>query len=170
MFVRNSLAFSMIQRMLAIWSQVLLPFLNRSCMSGSSQFTYWWSLAWRILSITLLACDESESCFIMSDSLWPHGLYSPWNSPGSNTGVDSCSLLQGILPTQGLNPGLPRCRWILYQLTREQLRTPVFWPGEFYGLYSPLGHRESDMTEQISVHLMLADDIVQDSIDSLNFF
>ena len=41
----------------------------------------------------------------MSDSL--HGLHSPWNSPGQNTGVGSCYLLQGIFPTQGLNPGLP---------------------------------------------------------------
>ena len=46
----------------------------------------------------------------------PHGLYSPWNSPGQNTGVGSCSLLQGMFPTQGLNPGLLHCRWILYQL------------------------------------------------------
>ena len=30
---------------------------------------------------------------------------------------------------------------------REQLPTPVFWPGEFHGLYSPWGHKESDMTE-----------------------
>ena len=44
-------------------------------------------------------------------------LYSPWNSPGKNTGVGSLSLLQGIFPTQGLNPGLPHCWWILYQLS-----------------------------------------------------
>ena len=50
----NSLAFLMIQRMLAIWSLVLLPFLNPAWTSGISQFTYHWSLAWRILSITLL--------------------------------------------------------------------------------------------------------------------
>ena len=37
----------------------------------------------------------------MSDSLWRHGLYSPWNSPGQNTGVGSLSLLQGIFPSQG---------------------------------------------------------------------
>ena len=43
----------------------------------------------------------------MSDSLQPHVLYTPWNSPGKNTGVGSCSLLQGIFPTQGSNPGLP---------------------------------------------------------------
>ena len=51
----------------------------------------------------------------MSDSLRPHGLYSPWSSPGQNTGVGSLSLLQGIFPTQGSNPGLPHCRRILYQ-------------------------------------------------------
>ena len=45
----------------------------------------------------------SESRSVMSRSLRPHGLYSPWNSPGQNTGVGSRSLLQGIFPTQGLN-------------------------------------------------------------------
>ena len=64
----------------------------------------------------------SESCSFVSDSLQPHGLYGSWNSPGQNTGVGSCSLLQGIFPTQGLNPGFPHCRQILYQLaTREAL-------------------------------------------------
>ena len=38
---------------------------------------------------------ESESCPVVSNSLWPHGLNSPWNAPGQNTGVDSCSLLRG---------------------------------------------------------------------------
>ena len=46
----------------------------------------------------------------MSDSLWPHGLYSLWNSPGQNTGMGTLSLLQGIFPTQGSNSGLPHCR------------------------------------------------------------
>ena len=59
--------------------------------------------------------SESESCSVVSNSLWPHGLYSPWNSPGQNTGVGSLSLLQGIFPTQGLNPGLLHHRQILYQ-------------------------------------------------------
>ena len=57
----------------------------------------------------------------MSDSLQPHGLYSPWNSPGQNTGVSSCSLLQGIFPTQELNRGLLHCRQILYQLMESML-------------------------------------------------
>ena len=59
---------------------------------------------------------ESESCLIVSNSFWPHGLYSPWNSLGENTGVGSLSLLQGIIPTQGSNPGLLHCRQILYHL------------------------------------------------------
>ena len=45
--------------------------------------------------------------------------YSPWNSLGQNTGVGSLSLLQGIFPTQGLNPDLPQCRRILYQLSHK---------------------------------------------------
>ena len=55
----NSLAFSVICQMLAIWSLVPLPFLKSAWTSGISQFTYCWNLAWRILSITLLACEMS---------------------------------------------------------------------------------------------------------------
>ena len=51
--------------------------------------------------------------------LRPQGLYSPWNSPGQSTGVRSLSLLQGIFPTQGSNPGLLHCRQILYQLSHK---------------------------------------------------
>ena len=54
--------------------------------------------------------SESGSRSVLSDSLQPHGLYSPWNSPVQNTGVGSLSFLQGIFPTQGLNPGLLHCR------------------------------------------------------------
>ena len=149
----------------------------------------------------------------------PQGPYSPWSSPGWNTGVGSLSLLQGIFPTQELNPGLLHCREILYQLMhkgsplssvgkesacnvgdpgsipglgrspgegkgyplqyfgallmaqlvknppvmwgtqdpwvgkilwrRERLPTPVFWPEEFHGLYSPQGHKEPDMTDRL---------------------
>ena len=59
MFFWNSLAYSMIQQMLAIWSLVPLPFLNPAWTPESSRFTYCWSLAWRILSMTLLACEIS---------------------------------------------------------------------------------------------------------------
>ena len=36
---------------------------------------------------------------------------------------------------------------------REWLHTPVFWPGEFHGLYSSWGRKESDMTERLSLSL-----------------
>ena len=62
---------------------------------------------------------ESGSCLVVSDSLQPHGLYSPWDSPGQDAGVGSHSVLQGMFPTQGLNPGLPHCRRILYQLSHK---------------------------------------------------
>ena len=61
----------------------------------------------------------------MSDSLQPQGLCSPWNSPGQDTGVGTLSLLQGIFPTQGLNPGLPHCRQNLYRLSRLVKNLPV---------------------------------------------
>ena len=57
-------------------------------------------------------------------TLWPHGLHSPWNSLGQNTGVGSLSLLQGIFPTQGSNPGLLHCRRILYQLSHKGSPSP----------------------------------------------
>ena len=68
----------------------------------------------------------------MSDSLQPCGLYSPWNSPGQNTGVSSLSLLQGIFPTQGLNPGLLYCGRILYQLSHQG--SPSYWVSTFIPL------------------------------------
>ena len=66
----------------------------------------------------------SESGSVMSDSLQPQGLepprlLCPWNSPGQNTGVGSCSLLQGVFKTQGLNPCPPHHRQTLYHLTHQ---------------------------------------------------
>ena len=59
-FFWNSLAFSMIQQMLAIWSLVPLPFLNPAWTSGSSWFTYFWSLAWLIYWVLWLDhCNET---------------------------------------------------------------------------------------------------------------
>ena len=60
-----------------------------------------------------------ESHSVVSDSLRPHGLYNPWTFPDKNIGVGSLSLLQGIFPTQGSNPGLAHCWWILYQLSHK---------------------------------------------------
>ena len=62
---------------------------------------------------------ESESHSVVSDSLRPRGLCSPWNSPGQSTGVGSRSLLQGIFSTQESNLGVPHCRQILYRLSHQ---------------------------------------------------
>ena len=67
----------------------------------------------------ILSKWKKVSHSVMSDSLWSHGLYSQWDSPGQNTGVGGLSLLQGIVPTQGSNPGLPHHRRILYQLSHQ---------------------------------------------------
>ena len=73
---------------------------------------------------------------VMSNSLWPHGLYptrlfSPWNSPGKNTGVGCHTLSQGIFLTQeGSNLGLLHCRRILYRLSHQgSLNNPTNWWG-----------------------------------------
>ena len=64
------------------------------------------------------------SCLVVSDSLWPHGLYPtkllcPWNSPGKNTGVGCHALLWGIFPTQGSNPGLLHWRQFFYHVSQQ---------------------------------------------------
>ena len=79
----------------------------------------------------LVLCSESESenesCSVVSDSLQPHGLHSPWNSPGQNMRVGSCSLLQGIFPTLGLNSGFLHSRQILYQLSPQASAQILEW-------------------------------------------
>ena len=75
------------------WSQhfqILLPFI-------------WLSFSFANCFFSCLNGYSNEDCSVMSDFLWPHGLYSPWNSLGQKTGVGSCSFLQGIFPTQGSN-------------------------------------------------------------------
>ena len=79
----------------------------------------WYSQTQKFQSIFLVTESESEGCPVVSDSWRLHRLCSPWNCPGQNTGVGSFSLLQGIFPTQGLNPGFPHCRQILYQLSYQ---------------------------------------------------
>ena len=66
------------------------------------------------------------NCSIFSDSLQPHGLspariLCPWNSPDKNIGVGCHSLLQGIFPTQGSNPGLLHGRLLLYHLSHHKM-------------------------------------------------
>ena len=77
--------------------------------------------------LQILAVMWSESRSVMSDSLRPNRLYSPWDSPGWNTGVGRLSLFQEIFPTQGLNPGLQHWRRILYQLSHKESWKKLEW-------------------------------------------
>ena len=93
----------------------------------------WWHLegalwevtkSWRCILMTgVVVCVRQ----LLSLTLWPRGLYSPWDAPDLNTGVRSLSLLQGIFPTQGLHPGLLHCRWILYQLSHKGSPRVLEW-------------------------------------------
>ena len=76
------------------------------------------------LKSLLMKVKVAQSCPTLCD---PHGLYSPWNSPGQTTGEGSLSLLQGIFPTQGWNSGLPHCGQILYQLSNQGRPRIVEW-------------------------------------------
>ena len=85
-FLDLSCLFFMIQRMLAVWSLVSLPFLNPACTSGSSCFMSCRRLAWRVLSITLLTCK-------MSATVWwfEHSLQLPFFEIGMKTDLfQSC--------------------------------------------------------------------------------
>ena len=67
------------------------------------------SILWTLEKFLVLAkiIEWSEGRSVVSNSLRPHGLYSPWNSPGQNTGVGSVSLLQGILTNSGIKTRAP---------------------------------------------------------------
>ena len=87
-------------------------------LSSSSSYSEPIAFTWHTTP-SFLYESENESCSAVSDSLRPHGIYSPWDSPGQNTEVGSLSLLQGIFPTQGSNPSFLYCRQILYQLSHK---------------------------------------------------
>ena len=121
------------------WSHVHCRLPPNHWVSPSSCFSlllYWWN---KPVCKMLKFKDKRQNCFSgigncltplfrctwkslsRSYSLQPHGLYSPWNSPGQNTGVGSHSLLQGIFPTQGSDPGLLHYKQILYQLSHQEI-------------------------------------------------
>ena len=118
----------MSRRQLLLFMAIYFPliYLYKLFISLKSQL---WNIS---LCVCVYVCVcVCEGCSVMSSPLQPHGLYSPWHSPGQNTGVGSLSLLQGIFPTQGSNPGLPNCRQVLYQLSHQgspRILEPVAYP------------------------------------------
>ena len=96
--------------MSAIWSLVPLPFLNPTCTSRSSPFTYCWSLVWKALTVTLLACEMSPQLgdphspgVVNSDAL------SAWNGQSETTrgGRDWASRRHGVPVSVGPSGPLP---------------------------------------------------------------
>ena len=95
-----------------------------SCLENPMDRGAWLAIVhWVANSWTQLSDyeSESESHAVVSNSLQPHGLYSPWNSPGQNTGVGSLSLLQWIFLTQESNQALLHCGQILYQVIYQEI-------------------------------------------------
>ena len=145
MFFWNSLAFSMIQRMLAIWSLVPLPFLKPAWTSGSSRFTYCWSLAWRILSVTLTLQHikkqrhyfankgpSSQSYGFSSSHVWIWELdyKESWVLKNWCFWTMVLKTLESPLDYKEIQPVHPKGNqsWIFIGRTDVEAETPILWP------------------------------------------
>ena len=109
--------------------------------TGRQILNHWMTREVATNSFIYLFFNVAQSCL----TLQPHGLYIPWNSSGQNTGVGSWSLLKGIFPTQGSNPGLSHCRRILYQLSHKGSPRILEW------IVYPLARGSSHPRNRISV-------------------
>ena len=94
---------------------LVIPWCSRKALN---KYTRFW------ITENLCQVKVCQLCPTLCD---PHGLYSPWNSPGQNTGVGSLSLLQEIFLIQGSSPGLLHCRQILYQLSHKRSSRILAW-------------------------------------------
>ena len=83
------------------------------------------SYVWCLVAQSCPTLGDPTDCSLPGSSV--HG-----DSPGNNTGVDCYALLQRIFPTQGSNPGLLHCRWILYWL-RHEGSPNIIWPPLYVG-------------------------------------
>ena len=84
-------------------------------------------------------CLVAQSCLTLCDpmdSLPDSSVHG--DSPGKNTGVGYHALLQGIFPSQGSNPGLPHCRWILYHLSQQRSSRILEWVAYLFSSGSSL--------------------------------
>ena len=93
------------------------PRLDCLSLSPSVSLSHTYKHAHYILFLCF--CLVAQLCLTLCNPMdcSPPGSSVHGDSPGKNTGVGSHTLLQGIFPTQGSNPGLPHGRWILYHLS-----------------------------------------------------
>ena len=80
---------------------------------STSLWEGWRSFCGHLCAVLCLVAQSCPTLFSPMDHSLP-GSSVHEDSPGKNTGVGCHALLQRIFPTQGLNPGLPHCRWILH--------------------------------------------------------
>ena len=105
---------------------VVTPLQNwRNLVQGYSVLWRLSPCVWKCPAEGKVKVKATQSCPTLCDPM--DCIYSPWNSPGQNTGVGNLSLLQGIFPTQGSNPGLPHCRQIPYQLSHQGSPAKRVW-------------------------------------------
>ena len=78
------------------------------------------------------AASVAQSCVTLCGPVdcSPPGSSVHGDSPGKNAGVGCHALLQGIFRTQGPNPGLPHCRWVLYHLSTREAQVVKNWPAK----------------------------------------
>ena len=118
-------------------------------------------MPWLDISLSLFIKITNENLLYSTGNSMQCSVVTWIHSPGQNTRVLSLSLLQGIFPTQGLNPCLLNCRWILYQLGHQKsprilewvaypFSRASFWPrnqtGVFYiegGLFTSWAAKEA---------------------------
>ena len=90
-------------------------------------------------------------------TIWdPINACSPWNFPSQNIGVGRLSLLQGIFPNQRLNPALPHCRQILWQLNHKGSPRILEWVAcpsfsRFFQPQNPALQEDSLPTELLGI-------------------
>ena len=112
-------------------------------------FNFSWSITYTYNKYKVVFnSSETESCSVMSDSLRHR------NSPGQNTGMGSRSLLQGIFPTQGSKPGLPHCRWILYQLSHKGSPRILEWVAYPFSSGSSWPRNQTGVFNSRALHLV----------------
>ena len=111
-------------------------YVNSVCIYQKVIF-YWWDDILSVVMETIFffiinMCLVTQSCPTLCNQMdcSPAGSSVHGDSPGKNTGVGCHALLQGIFPTQGLNPVLLHCRWILHHLNHQRS------PNSFCMLYS----------------------------------
>ena len=117
-----------------IWQKIKNSFVVSSILGVSKMSTTGMCIQYNHPTLEC-ACRAVLSLSVVSDSLRPVDCSPPssfvhGDSPGKNTGVGGHALLQGIIPIQGSNPGLPHCRQILYQLNHQG--TQEYWSGSLF--------------------------------------